>query len=109
MADLPKPGTPVPPVPGPLSPAQMQQAADWINAKALDPADPCQVCGGTSTIQPSTVAMPGGLHPSTGTSGWVHPCIVTICEKCGYQRYFNAIIMGVLPEYRIDFGNLANG
>lgn len=80
-----------------MTPEERLKAAQFINSNALDKADPCQVCGGESTIQSSIVGLHGGLDPTGIEGGWVYPSILTICNKCGFTRYFNAIIIGLVP------------
>lgn len=71
------------------------RAARWINGKAKAKNDSCLVCGGRSLIAPSLINMPGGVA-ADGFSPWSYPCVATICVECGFTRYFNAFVMGLL-------------
>lgn len=94
------------PKPGELAPTgfrprlmtqdEQLRAIEWINSRAsAGPTDPCQVCGQTSEIQPSLVALDGGVAHDR-TVNWVFPSVVTVCKTCGFTRYFNAMVMGIV-------------
>jgi len=100
--DGPKPGEIVPPeYHRLLTREELARATDWINQKAVKPNDGCQICDSPhSEVQPGFAPLPGGVSPFGDGMGWLHPCIVTICQNCGFMRYFNAVVMGFLPGYQ---------
>lgn len=86
---------------------EIYRATDWINEKSTSTNDGCLVCGSPhSIVQPSIVHMPGGRSPYTSEPGWVNPTIVVVCHSCGFTRYFNAIIMGMVDENGGDYGGV---
>lgn len=88
-----------------LTPEELLQAKTWINEKAYRKGDPCQVCESPlSEIQSTLANVPGGVSPIDLESGWIYPSVVTLCTNCGYTRYFNAIIMGLVPRYQAPSG-----
>jgi hypothetical protein len=93
----PRPGEPVPNVwERLLTPKEVHAATKWINDRSVKAGDACLVCESeNSLVQPGITAMPGGVSPYNDGKNWVHPCVVVICQNCGFQRYFNAVIMGL--------------
>jgi len=79
---------------------EIQKATAWVNDKSVREGDPCQVCGSThSLVEPSLGPMPGGINPYDGVTGWLHPAVVVTCQNCGFMRYFNAVIVGLMKGY----------
>lgn len=79
---------------------EINRATAWVNEKAARAGDPCQVCDSQhSLVQPSLGAMPGGLSPFDGVTSWIHPCVIVVCQNCGFIRYFNAITVGLVEGY----------
>lgn len=89
-----------------LNLGEMTRVAAWINAKTPDGKDDCVVChGGPSQVQRSLAMLPGGTGPD-GSDDYGYPSIVTICLNCGFTRYFNAVVAGVVmdPSKRAENG-----
>lgn len=89
-----------------LTPQEIQKATGWINERAARANDPCQICDSpNSMVQPGVVPMNGGMSPYGDGAQWIHPCVVVICQNCGYMRYFNAVIMGLAAGYKPTTGD----
>jgi len=76
-----------------ISKEQQKQAIDFINGKAIDPNDPCPVCGGTQGLAPFLMENRYGITPL----GFVIPfwTAVTVCDDCGYIRHFMSKTVGL--------------
>lgn len=90
--------TPIVPTSVKLTPEGVAAAIDHINRKAVSPNDACPVCGSPNNTVleeiyqlsvASTIPMVGGQH---------QPLISTVCNSCGFVRFFNRIIVDWLIE-----------
>lgn len=101
-------------MPGPdgkLSPAEHMMCVNWINEKAASPNDACAVCGSPdNSVGLDIFQVRAGPAPRTAGQGVPYiPSVITSCNNCGFIRFFNALVLGLipmppLPEPELDLG-----
>lgn len=85
---------------GELTDDEMDRAKKWIADKAGfgGKVPSCPICKGNWGIANKLAHVSAG-HPLTTAS---FPCVVTLCNNCGYSQLFNAIKMGVVSPASND-------
>lgn len=80
---------------GKLSKDEKERIKAWVEAKSKTAE--CPVCGNTNWIIGDHI-----VQPVTNGSGRVllggaaYPQVMLVSTECGYTRYFNAILMGLV-------------
>jgi ribosomal protein S27AE len=83
---------------GKLSPEEKQRAIDWVNVRWVGQNQACPICGdghwiiGDHLVQPLTV----GPENSIQLGGAGYPQVMLISVKCGYTRFLNAVLIGLV-------------
>lgn len=92
--------TEMPDTQGKLTQAEIQAVQAWMTKQGTG-LHICPVCSsgqwtiGEFIVQPLVVS--GGGVPQMGGIGYPN---VLLLSPCGYTRYMNAVIMGILPPVR---------
>ena len=83
---------------GKLTQDEKQKIADWLKERSQGANPVCPVCGdphwfiADHLVQPITYSG-GGL--SIGGPGY--PQAMLVSAKCGYTRFLNAVVIGIVP------------
>lgn len=91
---------------GNLTPDEVTKATDWLNKVAEKRPQPCPVCGDTDWRVMNTLVQPIALGKQYGYNFGLpsFPLLVVVSLKCGYTRFVNAVIAGVVPLPDADPG-----
>lgn len=85
---------------GALTQAEVDGIAAWLNGHAGGKEHPCPICGEVAWtiipffVQPVTLGQ--NHNYNFGIGGY--PQVMVVSLKCGYTRYINAMIAGVIKS-----------
>lgn len=86
---------------GKLTPQEIDRVILWIRTY-WDKGGLCPVSGHNNwTVGPTLIATTPYTvagEPHIGLSGSSFPMVLVICTACGYTRFLNALIAGVVPS-----------
>ena len=77
------------------------KAVKWLNAKWVNKT--CSCCGNNIWTVLDDLVMPmnftgGGLV----LGGATYPQVMANCANCGYTKFFNAVMMGIVVDEGIE-------
>jgi predicted nucleic-acid-binding Zn-ribbon protein len=62
--------------------------------QSFGPVRPCEVCGATAWSVCDQITEAKGF--SSDAAVWAVPFVLIACSKCGYTRFLNAVVLGVV-------------
>jgi hypothetical protein len=79
---------------------QMQEKAlQWLNTKWEQEHRNCEICGKSQwTFAPELVMPLPYVGGNISIGGPAFPHILLTCNTCGNAKFFNAVLMGIVPQ-----------
>ena len=83
---------------GKLTTDELARTADWIKLH-WDKGGLCPVSGHNAwTVGDTMISTTAYTGTGISLGGSVYPMILVICNGCGYTRFLNALVAGIVPR-----------
>lgn len=78
---------------------KQEKAIKWLEEKWLKDHRKCEICTGEEwTVSPELLMPIPYIGESMSIGGSAFPHVLLICNTCGNTKFFNAVLMGVVPQ-----------
>ncbi len=85
---------------GKLTHEDREKITAWLGKYPKSSESPCPICGSSKWMIAERLVQPITIGPKMGLQlgGLGYPQVMLISDPCGYTRFLNAVIMGLVPE-----------
>ncbi len=84
---------------GLLTNEERKKVSDWLAKYPASPSQACPICANAEWMLAERIVQPVNLGPGMGMQlgGAAGYPQVMLISPCGYTRYVNAVLIGLLP------------